>query len=81
MPTLAPDVLTPIEALTVWLSQPETEQQIVEDTSLRVPRQKSERENGFRPWLGKQSTHLDPWFVAYKHQLAERIQTEVLITH
>lgn len=96
MPTLAPDVqevTAPIEALTVWLSRPDTkrqmqtavseavaavEQHIVNDTSLRVPRQKSERQDGFRPWLDVQSYHFNQWLASYKRRLADRIQSEVL---
>ena len=93
MPTSAPDVLAPIEALTAWLSRPETkrrmqaavleaiaetEKHIVSDTSLRVPRQRSERQGGFRPWLDARGAGLNQWLKEYRSRLAERMQDEVL---
>ncbi len=96
MPTLAPDVqevTTPIEALTVWRSLPDTkrrlqialseavattEQHIVSDTSLRVPRRPESRRGGFRPWLDAYAEGgFDQWLTSYKRQLSDQIQSEV----
>lgn len=90
-----PDVTAPIQALTVWLAQPmtkeriraavseavaEVEQYILSNTSLRVPRQRSERRDGFRPWLDAFAAHgFDHWLNSYKHQLAQELQGEMLV--
>lgn len=88
-----PDITAPIEALTVWLAQPMTkkrmqaavseavggvEQYILGNKSLRVPRQRAERRDGFRPWLDAFAAHgFEHWLNSYKHQLAEEIQREM----
>lgn len=90
-----PDVTVPIEALTAWLALPttkermqaavskavaEVEQYILSNTSLRVPRQRTERRDGFRPWLDTFAAHgFDHWLNSYKHQLAQEIQREMLL--
>lgn len=90
-----PDVTAPIEALAAWLAQPATkermraavseavagaERYILSNTSLRVPRQRAERQNGFRPWLDAFAAHgFEHWLNSYKHQLAQDIQGEVLL--
>lgn len=89
-----PDVTAPIQALTAWLAQPKTkqrmqdavseavagvEQYILSNTSLRVPRQRAERRDGFRPWLDAFASHgFDHWLNSYKHQLAQDLQGEML---
>lgn len=95
MPTMVPDVTAPIDALTAWLSRSETkermqaavseavadtERHVLNDLSLRVPRRKEERAGGFRPWLEAHVARFDLWLDSYKHQLAGRIQSEVLST-
>lgn len=90
-----PDVTAPIQALTAWLAQPttkkrmqaavseavaEVERYILSNTSLRVPRQRAERRNGFRPWLDAFASHgFEHWLNSYKHQIAQEIQAEVLL--
>ena len=89
-----PDVTAPLQALTAWLSQPKTkermqiavsegvagvEQYVLSSTSLRVPRQRAERQGGFRPWLDAFAAHgFEHWLNSYKHQLAQEIQVEML---
>ena len=93
--TLAlPDVTAPLQALMDWLDQPTTQERIqnavsnaiaeadlyvLNNTSLRVPRQRAERQNGFRPWLDAFSAHgFEHWLNSYKRQIAQDIQREVL---
>ena len=93
--TDAQEVTAPIEVLKAWLSRPETiqrmqaavseaitetERHIVNDTPLHVPRQKSERQGGFQPWLDAYGAGLDQWLKEYKIRLAEQIQNEVVNT-
>lgn len=89
-----PDVTAPIEALTNWLAQPatkqrmqsavsdavaEAEQYVLNNTSLRVPRQRAERQDGFRPWLDAFSAQgFEHWLNSYKRRIAQDIQSEVL---
>lgn len=94
--TLAlPDVTAPIQALTAWLAQPvtkqrmqnavsdavaEAEQYVLNSTSLRVPRQRAERQDGFRLWLDAFAAHgFEHWLNSYKHKIAGDIQSEVLL--
>lgn len=88
------EVTAPIEALVAWLSRPDTkrrlqaaaseavadtEQHIVSDTSLRVPRRHEHRQGGFRPWLNAYTAGgFDQWLASYKRQLSDRLQSEVL---
>jgi len=90
-----PDVTAPIQALTAWLAQPTTkeriqtavsealagaEQYVLSNTSLRVPRHSVERQNGFRPWLDAFAAHgFGHWLNSYKRQLAQDIQSEMLL--
>ena len=90
-----PDVTAPLQALTNWLAQPATktrmqtavsdavagaEQYVLNNTSLRVPRQRAERQDGFRPWLDAFAAHgFEHWLNAYKHKIAQDIQSEVLL--
>jgi len=90
-----PDITAPIQALTTWLALPttkeqmqaavskaiaEVEQYILSNTSLRVPRQRAERRDGFRPWLDAFAAHgFDHWLNSYKHQLAQELQREMLL--
>jgi hypothetical protein len=90
-----PDVTAPIQALTAWLAQPttkkrvqtavseavaETEQYVLNSTSLRVPRQHAERQNGFRSWLDAFATHgFEHWLNSYRHRIAQDIQREMLL--
>lgn len=90
-----PDVTAPIQALTAWLAQPttkkrmqaavseavaEVERYVLSNTSLRVPRQRAERRDGFRPWLDAFAARgFEHWLNSYKHQLAQEIQAEVLL--
>jgi hypothetical protein len=93
--TLAlPDVTGPLQALTNWLALPATEQRmqsvvseaiaeaeqyVLNNTSLRVPRQRTERQDGFRPWLDAFSAHgFEHWLNSYKRQIAQDMQREVL---
>ena len=93
--TLAlPDVTAPLQALMDWLDQPTTQERIqnavsnaiaeadlyvLNNTSLRVPRQRAERQDGFRPWLNAFSAHgFEHWLNSYKRQIAQDIQREVL---
>lgn len=89
-----PDVTAPIQALTAWFAQPttkkrmqtavseavaEVEKYILSNTSLRVPRQRAERRNGFRSWLDAFAAHgFEHWLNSYKHQVALSIQDEML---
>ena len=89
-----PDVTAPIEALTAWLAQPTTKQQmqaavadavadaeqyVLNNTSLRVPRQPAERQDGFRAWLDVFAAQgFEHWLNSYKRTLAQDIQREVL---
>ena len=89
-----PDVTAPIEALTAWLAQPATKQQmqaavadavadaeqyVLNNTSLRVPRQPAERQDGFRAWLDVFAAQgFEHWLNSYKRTLAQDIQREVL---
>ena len=89
-----PDVTAPIEALTAWLAQPTTKQQmqaavadavadaeqyVLNNTSLRVPRQPAERQDGFRAWLDVFAAQgFEHWLKSYKRTLALDIQREVL---
>ncbi len=94
--TLAlPDVTASIQALTAWLAHPatkermqaavleavaEVERYILSNTSLRVPRQRAERQDGFRLWLDAFAAHgFEHWLNSYKHQLAQEIQGEALL--
>lgn len=90
------EVTAPLEALMAWLSRLDTkrrlqaavsealaatEQHIISDTSLRVPRRQEDRQDGFRPWLDAYGTGgFDQWLVSYKHQLSGQLQGEVLST-
>jgi len=89
-----PDVTAPIQALKTWLDLPETkqrmqtavsdavagaEQYVLSNTSLRVPRQRAERQNGFRSWLDMFAAQgFEHWLNSYKRQIAQDIQSEVL---
>ena len=89
-----PDVAAPLQALLAWLDKPSTklqmqdavsdalaeaEQYVLNNTSLRVPRQREQRQNGFRPWLDAFAAHgFEHWLNSYKHKLAQNIQNEVL---
>ena len=89
-----PDVAAPLQALLAWLDEPSTklglqdavseavaeaEQYVLSNTSLRVPRQREQRLNGFRPWLDAFAAHgFEHWLNSYKHKLAQNIQNEVL---
>lgn len=55
------------------------EDYVVKNTSLRVPRQQAERQDGFRAWLDAFAAQgFEHWLNSYKHQIAQDIQSEVL---
>ena len=57
----------------------QVEQYVLNSTSLRVPRQRSERQDGFRLWLDAFAARgFEHWLNSYKHQLAQEIQVEML---
>ena len=90
-----PDVTAPLQVLTDWLALPETklrmqtavsdavagvEQYVRNDTSLRVPRERTLRQDGFRSWLNAfMARGFEHWLNSYKHQIAQDIQSEVLL--
>lgn len=89
-----PNVTAPFQALTNWLALPATqqrmqdavseaiagaEQYVLNNTSLRVPRQPAERQDGFRAWLDRFAAQgFEHWLNSYKRTLALDIQREVL---
>ena len=93
-PLALPDVTAPLQALTDWLALPatknrmqaavsdavaEVEQYVLSSTSLRVPRQRAERQDGFRAWLDAFAAHgFEHWLNSYKRRIAQDIQREVL---
>jgi hypothetical protein len=87
-----PDISEQLRTISDWQSEPETrrwmqetasdvlvaiEQSIVEDTTLRTPREAADRLDGFRAWLNRyDETRLNAVLRGYRFQMALQFEQE-----